>query len=70
MQSVELVAVCGVAFLMVFVILAFLAVIMKVIILVFPEKKGVSDTAMIAAMTATVHTVFPGAKLTKVEERK
>ncbi len=70
MQSVELVVICSVAFLMVFVILALLALLIKLITLVFPEKKAVSDAAMIAAIAATVHTVFPGTKLTKVEERK
>ena len=70
MQSVDLAVICSVAFLMVFVILALLAVVMKLIILILPEKKAVSDAAMIAAITAAVQTVFPGTKLTKVEERK
>ena len=70
MQSDELVVICGVAFFMVFIILALLALLMKFIILIFPEKKAVSDAAMIAAITAAVQTVFPGTKLTKVEERK
>jgi len=70
MQSVELVVICGVAFLMVFVILVLLALMMRIIILIFPEKKAVSDAALIAAISVAVQTVFPGTKLTKVEERK
>ena len=70
MQSVDLVVVCSVAFLMVFVILALLALMMRLIILIFPERKAASDAAMIAAITTAVQTVFPGTKLTKVEERK
>ena len=70
MQSVELVVICGVAFLMVFIILMLLAVIMRLIILVFPEKAAESDAALIAAISAAVQTVFPGTKLTNVEERK
>ena len=70
MQSAELVVICGVAFLMVFVILMLLAVIMRLIILIFPEKAVVSDAAVIAAISAAVQAVFPGTKLTKVEERK
>ncbi len=70
MQSTELVVICSVAFLMVFVILALLALLMKLIILIFPEKKAVSDAAMIAAIATAVQTVFPGTKLTNVEERK
>jgi len=70
MQSVDLVVICGVAFLMVFVILAFLALMMRLIILIFPEKKVVSDPAMVAAIAAAVQTVYPGTKLTNVEEIK
>jgi len=70
MQSVELVVICGVAFLMVFVILVLLALMMRIIILIFPEKKAVSDAALIAAISVAVQTVIPGTKLTKVEERK
>ena len=70
MQSTDLVVICSVAFLMVFVILAILALLMKLIILIFPEKKAVTDAAVIAAITAAVQTVYPGRKLTKIEERK
>jgi hypothetical protein len=47
-----------------------LAAIMRLIILIFPEKAAASDAAVIAAMSATIQAVFPGTKLTKVEERK
>jgi len=43
---------------------------MKLIIIIFPEKKAVSDEAVIAALAAAVQNVFPGTKLTNVEERK
>lgn len=55
---------------MVFIILALLALSMRVIILVFPEKKGKIDHSMIAAVTTAVQALFPGAKVTKVEEEK
>ena len=70
MQSVELVVICGVAFLMVFVILAILALMMRLIIIIFPKKIAVSDPAMVAAVAAAVQAVFPGTKLTDVEEMK
>lgn len=70
MQSTELLLICGVAFLMVFIILALLALSMRIIILVFPEKKVKIDASMIAAVTAAVQTIFPGTKVTKVEEEK
>lgn len=70
MQSVELVVICAVAFFMVFAILALLALIMRLITLIFPERKAVSDAAMVAAVSVAVQTVFPGTKLTNVEERE
>lgn len=70
MQFVEIAVICGVAFFMVFLILTLLALVMRLIILFFPEKKAVSDAAMIAAITASIQTVFPGKKVTTVEERK
>ena len=68
MESNELLLICGVAFLMVFIILALLALSMRIIILVFPEKKAKIDAAMIAAVTAAVQTIMPGTKVTKAEE--
>jgi hypothetical protein len=68
MSSTELFFICAVAFLMVFIILALLAFSMRIIILIFPEKKAKLDAAMIAAVTAAVQTIIPGTKVTKVEE--
>ena len=70
MQSAELVVICGAAFLIVFIILTLLALTMKLIMIIFPEKKAVSDEAVIAALAAAVQNVFPGTKLTNIEERK
>lgn len=70
MESTELLVVCAAAFLAVFVVLAFLALSMRLISFVFPERKVESDTALVAAVAATVQTLFPGAKVTKMEERK
>ncbi len=68
MSSTELFFICAVAFLMVFIILALLAFSMRIIILIFPEKKAKLDAAMIAAVTTAVQTIMPGTKVTKVEE--
>jgi hypothetical protein len=70
MGTTELYMICGVAFLAVFVILTFLAFLMRIIMLIFPEKVAEIDSALIAAVAATVQTVFPGTKITKLEERK
>jgi len=56
------------AFLAVFLLLSFLAVVMRVLIAVYPEKVGGIDSATIAALTAAAAYTFPGTKVTKVEE--
>jgi len=70
MPTYDLLTVCGIAFLYVFAILVFLALIMRLIILIFPEKKALTDTAVVAALAAVVSRVFPGKKITKIEEQK
>ena len=49
MEATELYLICGVAFLIVFLILAILALLMRIIILIFPEKVAEVDAAMIGA---------------------
>ena len=61
---------CGIAFLVVFIILALLAFLMRIIMLIFPEKVAGIDPAIIAAVAATVQTIFPGMKMTKLKEKK
>jgi hypothetical protein len=70
METIELTMICGIALLVVFLILALLAFFMRIMMLVFPEKAAKIDSAMIAAVAATVQTVFPGTKITKLEEKK
>lgn len=70
MEIPEVYVICAIAFLVVFLILAILAFVMRIIMLAFPEKKAGADSAMIAAVMAAVQTIFPGMKITKLEERK
>lgn len=70
MPSNELLVICGIALLFVFIILAVLALIMRLIIIVFPEKEAVADSAVLAAVSAAVYSLFPGTKISKVEEQK
>jgi hypothetical protein len=70
METTELYMICGIAFLVVFIILTLLALLMRIIMIVFPEKVAEIDSAMIAAVAATIQTVFPGTKITKLEEKK
>jgi hypothetical protein len=66
----NLFAVCSLAFLTVFALLAFLALAMHVITLSFPATKAVLDSAVVAAVTNTVAALIPGARVTKIEEER
>ena len=70
MPSQNLLIISGIAFLFVFTILALLAAIMRLIIIIFPEKKVLNDSAVLAAVTGAVLSFFPGTKISKVEEQK
>ena len=70
MGSPDLLMVCVAAFLAVFVLLTLLALAMRGLIAVFPERTGKADPAMLAAVTSVVAAVFPGFKITRVEEER
>lgn len=62
--------ICVSAFTAVFVLLALLALAMRSLIAVFPERLAKVDPALLAAVSATVSAVFPGTKITRVEEER
>lgn len=70
MQSTELFTICISAFLAVFTLLTILAILMRLIMVIFPAKKIFSDAAVVAAVTTVMHGLYPGTKVTKVEEIK
>ncbi len=73
MESYQLVLVCVAALVAVFVLLSILAITMRILIAVFPEtleKLAQSDSALLAAVTTAVTTIYPGMRVTKVEEEK
>jgi hypothetical protein len=73
MDSLELLFVCLSALLAVFVLLTVLAIIMRILIAVFPEmldKLATSDAALLAAVTTAAASIYPGMKVTRVEEEK
>jgi hypothetical protein len=70
MESFELIYVCGTAFIWVFAILLLLAVAMRVIMLIFPEKQQGPDAAVIAALSVVLPFLYPGTKITEIEEKK
>jgi hypothetical protein len=56
------------AFAAVFIVLTVLALLMRLILVVFPER-GEDDTAVLAVVTAAVGNAYPGMKVSHIEER-
>jgi hypothetical protein len=70
MISSNLVVICTTAFMAVFILLSILALVMRLILFLFPAKEAVSDAAVIAAVTSMYQTIYPGTKISKIEEAK
>jgi len=70
MESYGLISICISALTAVFLILSLLAVIMRLITIIFPEKDARDDSAVIAAVTTAVNQYYPGTYITKIEEPK
>ena len=70
MESLDLLNICTSAFAMVFMLLALLAVVMWVITAIFPQKTTATDTAVLAAVASMVANVYPGTRISKIEEIK
>ena len=73
MDSNQLLLVCLSSLLAVFVLLTLLAFVMRILVAVFPEtleKLAKSDAALLAAVSATVTSMYPGSRVTRVEEEK
>ena len=64
----DLLNACVLAFVVVFVLLSFLALAMHWITLLFPERKQGPDVALAAAIAGAVAAAIPGARVTKIEE--
>jgi len=70
MGSLNLMVVCASAFVAVFLLLSVLALVMKLIIVVFPQRMAGTDTAVVAALATVVSSVYPNTNITKIEEIK
>ncbi len=67
-MEANLFMICISSFVSVFAVLVFLAVAMRLLIAVFPEKKNGTDPAVVAAIGSAYAYVHPGTKITKIEE--
>jgi ABC-type transporter Mla subunit MlaD len=70
MNEPDLLVICAAAFVAVFLLLSLLAVVMRVLVAVFPEKPVGIDGATLVALSAAVSAVYPGSRITNVEETK
>lgn len=68
MQGPSLSAACYAAFAAVFVVLAFLALVIHLIALAFPAPAPGGDAALFAAVSACVASQYAGARVTRIEE--
>ncbi|MCB9652804.1 MAG: hypothetical protein H6729_01580 [Deltaproteobacteria bacterium] len=71
MKDMNLLVVCLNAFAATIGLLSGLALILRGLVELFPEKpKAATDAAIVAAITSAVATAIPGARVTVIEEKK
>ena len=61
---------CTIALAAVFTLLSILAVTMHLITVLFPARNNALDAALVAAISSTVASIFPGATVTDIEEER
>ena len=73
MQEPNLIVICSVAFVAVFLVLTTLATVMRALMLLFPQPEEPTDTiepALVTAIVEAVKAAYPGTKVTGIEEVK
>ena len=70
MASTSILTICIAAFILIFLLLSILSVMMRGLTLLFPliEQVEKEDSATIAAITTTYHSIYPDKKVTRIEE--
>ena len=68
MDAPSLISLTVSAFTAVFVLLTFLAVVMHVITLVFPQRQTTVTAAHVAAIATAAQAAVPGARVVRIEE--
>jgi len=61
---------CLVTIAIVFLVLGFLSLSMRLLITFFPEKSSDDDAAVVAAVTTHLNRIYPHTQITKMEEQK
>lgn len=70
MTEPDLLTISIVAFLAVFGLLSVLAIVMRLLTMIFPGGKGRSDEALYAAIHTAAAQAFPGTRVTRIEENR
>ena len=70
MEVTSLYSACLIALVSVFALLSILAVIMDVITRLFPVSDQQIDPTIVAAISTTVASVYPGARVVRIEEER
>ncbi|HSQ75065.1 MAG TPA: hypothetical protein VLT13_05890 [Bacteroidota bacterium] len=70
MSSSDLLTISLVGYVVAFAVLALLAIVMRLITLLFPEQEDTGDAAVVAAVSATYQALCPGTTVTKIEETR
>lgn len=70
MEEYNLLMICFSALIAVFALLGTLAIVMKILTGLFPEKVDGIDSAVLAAIHSAYAVVAPGARITSIEEKK
>ncbi|KAA3610130.1 MAG: hypothetical protein D8M58_07150 [Calditrichaeota bacterium] len=70
MGSPDILSICISAIITVFLILGGLAVSIQIITRFFPFRQLKEDTTIYAAITTSHAAIYPGTKITKIEEIK
>jgi Na+-transporting methylmalonyl-CoA/oxaloacetate decarboxylase gamma subunit len=68
MTDLDFLTVCGAAFLSIFLILATLALMMRLLSALFSESAKGPDPAVIAAISTTYRSVYPNSRIINIEE--
>jgi len=68
LEAASLFSACLIALVAVFTLLGVLALTVELITTLFPERRQAIDPALAAAISTTVASVFPGARVTRIEE--
>jgi len=69
-ENSDFLLICVYSLAIVFSLLAILSVLIRLLIIVFPEKSDDNNAAVVAAITTHLSTIYPNTKITKIEERK